>query len=473
MNKRISEKILEYLILNLFVLVGIVFILELWKTNILIYPLEMRSDVGIALYGWKQNYEGSVFGYSTSTSYPYYAFMSDFPTVGLLGRIVNALIVHLFRGNIVAAVNFVYLAGYFLAAATAYWVLSKMEIRREIAFVSSILYTFLPFHFLRGIQHLGFTTYWPIPIFLYFCILSVKGEQIYYKSDKGLVNIQNIIHVVTLVFIGGKTIYNTYFACFFLCVVLLIHFIRKNSLICIKQTIFDLGIILITFSFTIIDYIIKIYRYGSNSNVANRSMAEVENYGLKISQLLMPIANHRISILSKLKNTYDMLPLTNENSWVSLGILFAIGFVALLIELVRKTHNEDILACSILNLAALILATIGGGSSIIAIFFTKIRCYNRISIYIAFLAAVSFSIILNALLEKTIKNRIVYSSIIALVLAIGILDQTTPAYVHNYEEIKARWDSDEGFVSEIESIDGAGAKIYQMPYMTYPEGGGG
>lgn len=53
MNKRISEKILEYLILNLFVLVGIVLILELWKTNILSYPLEMRSDVGIALYGWK------------------------------------------------------------------------------------------------------------------------------------------------------------------------------------------------------------------------------------------------------------------------------------------------------------------------------------------------------------------------------------------------------------------------------------
>ena len=58
----------------------------------------------------------------------------------------------------------------------------------------------------------------------------------------------------------------------------------------------------------------------------------------------------------------------------------------------------------------------------------------------------------------------------AVLLCIGIWDQTSPAFVPNYDGIKADYDSDEAFVKQIENIQPEGM-IFQMPYVVYPEQG--
>ena len=472
-RKTIKQKsgIVEYLFLNLVVLLGLVLILKLYDTNIFRYPLQYRGDAIQTIYGNRLLADTWLFGFSDRVSYPYYAYMSDFPNSGLYINTVRACVFGLINSE-AFAINLVYIMGYFLAASTAYWSFCKLEINKLVAGTVAVLYTFLPFHFMRGISHLTIGMYWPVPIFMYFLINYLKGNVGYKKGERGYLTKDTFLHIVILLVLGGHSIYYTYFSCFFICVAIVVFFVKRERWIIIKQALIDLCILLGNVALTVLVYIINVSRYGANDNVAVRRAAEIENYGLKLGQLLMPVTGHRLSFLADWKNKYNSLPLTTENHIATLGILFSIGFIFLVLELVKKTHkDEDLFACSVLNIAALLLATIGGAASIIATFFAQIRCYNRISIFIAFLAAVSFAKLLNWFVVK-LKGGGLRVVVCFIVLAIGLFDQTTETFASNYEKINAEWDSDHNFISCIENMEGDGAQIYQMPYVYYPESGG-
>ena len=71
----------------------------------------------------------------------------------------------------------------------------------------------------------------------------------------------------------------------------------------------------------------------------------------------------------------------------------SIGFVYLIIELLKAKHDDkNVYVSSLFNICAIALSTIGGVASLIGMFFSEIRGYNRISIYIAFWAKVSLCI---------------------------------------------------------------------------------
>lgn len=459
---------IEYFILNLFVLMGLTFTLQLWNADIFSYPIYSGGDVPQVLYIIEQMKEIGLSGYSTRVGYPYYVYMSDFPSQGIIWKFFRWILV-IIIGDAVTTVNLIFIVGFFLVATTSYVVLKKLKISKCISGLVALLYTFLPYHFMRGIGHLAFSSYWPIPFFAYYCISYMKGVPGYTKNSRSWLSKDNIIHIITLVLMGGHCVYYTYFSCFFICMIIMFLVIRRENRARIKELFFDLAIILCTFSCTVIPYVADVMKYGANDSVANRTPGEIEYFGTKIGQLILPVTGHRLSFLADLKLKYNRLPLTTENSMATLGVLFTIGFFVLLIELVKKKHlDEDIYVCALLNFGALLLSTIGGFASVIALYFTKIRCYNRISIFIAFFSAISFAKFIERYLCR-LNIRAVYWGICVLLLSIGFLDQTTPAFIPAYNKTAARWNSDKEFIRNIEELEGAGAKIYQMPYMTYPE----
>jgi hypothetical protein len=63
----------------------------------------------------------------------------------------------------------------------------------------------------------------------------------------------------------------------------------------------------------------------------------------------------------------------------------------------------------------------------------------------------------------------VFGAVLAAVLVIGVLDQTTPVDVPQYRQVKAQFRSDEAFVRGIERRLPRGASVFQLPYMGFPE----
>jgi phosphoglycerol transferase len=240
------------------------------------------------------------------------------------------------------------------------------------------------------------------------------------------------------------------------------------------------AVILINTSPTIIYHLFN----GNNPLVGVRNPMEAEVFGLKIIQLFLPVIGHRISFLATVTSLYDShFPLVNENSTASLGIIGSLGFVFLVCWLFyRKAGGSDGLlarysreldALSILGLAAVLLATIGGfGTLFNIVVSSQLRCYNRISIFIAFFCILAVMIVIESLITRFAKNRMMRNLAflcLALILAGGIFDQTSPLFAPPYQEIEKSVASDSNFVAGIEAIEPAGAMIFQLPCVGFPE----
>ena len=64
------------------------------------------------------------------------------------------------------------------------------------------------------------------------------------------------------------------------------------------------------------------------------------------------------------------------------------------------------------------------------------------------------------------------AGLLLVVLAVGVLDQTSTAYKPPYAALEAEYRSDGDFVAAIEERLPAGAMVFQLPYHPFPGGAG-
>src|SRR5205823_2986011 len=153
---------------------------------------------------------------------------------------------------------------------------------------------------------------------------------------------------------------------------------------------------------------------------------------------LLPTSDHRVPLLREIKAGYTRVAATNENDTTSLGIVGSVGFLLLLGRFLRRSAGASRLldGLSTLTLFAVLLATVGGLGSVCAVLVTsKIRAYNRISVYIAFFSLVAVALLLEALagsLARRRGGRLGFYGLLAVVLGLGLLDQTNARQMPPY-----------------------------------------
>ena len=84
-------------------------------------------------------------------------------------------------------------------------------------------------------------------------------------------------------------------------------------------------------------------RHGANDAAVTRSADESELFGLKLTQLLLPVDGHRLEPLARRSLHYELTTLTPANAFESgqtLGLIGDIGFFALLFLLRRDNSTS-------------------------------------------------------------------------------------------------------------------------------------
>jgi phosphoglycerol transferase len=220
------------------------------------------------------------------------------------------------------------------------------------------------------------------------------------------------------------------------------------------------------------------HRHGQ-SDATRRPPGSAELYGMKITQLVLPVTRHRLPYLSGVKDIYMRGTLVaNENDMVSLGIVGSLGFLTLIgwtiVGGIRVRHAKLLQSLSTLNISALLLATVGGFGSLFSFYVSpQIRGYNRISVYIAFFSLFAVVLSIDSLVRRAVRSKLgrgIFYGALGPLLVLGILDQTSPTYVPLYSQRQADYASDADFVQRIESSAPRGAMIFQLPYTPFPEG---
>lgn len=381
--------------------------------------------------------------------------LSDYPNADLASIIIIKIIA-LGSSNYAIVMNSFYFLTYVLTTLISLAVFEVLGVKRIFALVASLLFTFLPYHFFRGENHLFLSAYYVVPIYVF---LAAKLYQRELRLTGGI--------ILLIIFAASSGIYYALFGSYFIFLAGLLTAIedrnKKNFLIAIVITML-IGMTL--FANIAPSYIAK-YKNGPNTKIAYRIGAEAEMSGLKIIQMISPVDEHRLPGLRKSKNHYNKsAPLVNENRMATLGIVGGLGFLTLLFLLLLRAErlSREIFLLSRLNIFAVLLGTIGGLGAFFAYHVTPmIRSYNRISVFIAFFSLSALFL----LLQKTTRH---YKTWALIILVLGLLDQIPlqKAYI-DYAFINQNYSNDVEFAARIEAILPKNSMIFQLPYMYFPE----
>jgi len=163
-----------------------------------------------------------------------------------------------------------------------------------------------------------------------------------------------------------------------------------------------------------------------------------------------------------------------------MGLIGSLGFLGLMIVLLGLgvTRGRDrspplLFVLAALSAISVLFGVTGGLSWVLGIAgFTDIRSWNRISIFIAFYSLVAVGIALDRLVARSRAfphKALAVSGVAVLMVAIGVLDQTSSAIIPDSRRFESEWNADAVFVKEIEHTLGPGGKVFQLPYLPFPE----
>lgn len=416
--------------------------------------------------------EGWLFD-NVRSGYPFGSNFLDFPGSDSADHFLIKILA-LVGGGWPAGVKLFFLLSFVICFATTYITARAFSLNRSFAFAVGILYTFIPFHFYR-LNHLFYTWYFVAPLFFYLA-LDIYLIEAPAKIDKSRKYLKSLAKILGMLVVASFGIYYALFGVIVLACAAIMSFAKSRNLYGVKKATLLAGIIFIGTILNLAPNLAGIYKNGPNLEVAQRSYGQSEVLGLKMMQLLLPRADHRLGALGQIGLHYNQgTPLVNENSFSPLGVIGATGFILALLYLIFVPYRTDsdlkLRLLSAITLVLFLFATIGGLGTLFAMVVSpSIRGWNRLSIFIGCGALLFAFTLLQACLKKNWPHTLNYSMAIAATsVLIGLYDQTTPSCTHCNLSVKTSFDSDRNFVHAIETALPPGASIYQLPYIGFPE----
>lgn len=460
-------------------LAGVTAVLRLWKAHLNV-PISSAGDVMLSLMvvknmqvtGWYQGTPelGAPFGQDL-TAYP--------SSVGDFWHMVTLKALSLFLSP-AATVNVFFVAGFAVIAAVAYGCLRLLSVSRPFACALGAVYAFLPFHFLRGESHLLLSTYYSLPIACVVAVWLYNGRLALRANPRKMPGVAWAA-LAAAVLLAGTGLYYAVFAIVLIGAAGILGSLARRSWRPLLSGGVLIAVIAIGLAAAALPNLLHHSPPGSVSVVEGRSYGATEFYGLKITNLLLPLGIHRIPLLARLRAHAVDSPIPGEGS-ETLGILGVIGLIAVVLAvLLPALKRESALVRRLTPLGAfavvsIICGTVAGLNSILAVIgFGELRAWNRISVLIGFLALAGLGHLLDAARKRwagrgpIMLQRLVAAIVAGLVVLVGLYDQSSPQLIPDYPGAAAGWNADAAYFAQVQHELGAGANVFELPYARFPE----
>ena len=411
---------------------------------------------------------------------PHAANWNDWPFVeellvvfyGLLGRLFG-LFGGLNVGTIIAH----------LSAAAAFYVVARWEdCDRTWAFVAALAFGLAPFIFAQSPFHITTEYVWHVPLFL--------PIWRWIATDSGIVwGSRRFWFAVAVGCITG--LQSPYWTNIFCQLTLLgagIMYWRNGSWPAFRSALVVIGAAAIAFAVMNIDTWTYRLANGPNPGALSREYKWMEIYGLKLVDLVIPPPTHRsdafaaFAIKHKIGNPAQGIPpaspLQDEGSYLGIVGLLALGWLArtAVVDAVRGKANDIPLAAWQV-LWIVICFTTGGLNAILGAFgFTLFRTGQRYSLVILAIvllyAAQRLAAWHTAGATRSGPGGTSLGTLAAAAAICGLIfwDQVPRAPTAEVTATIARQvAADREFTEKMEAALPAGAMVFQVPVMEFPE----
>lgn len=463
-----------YYLLLTFVVTGLFHLITgFFSLNFRVPAADHGSDYLPIFYQFKSLLEGDWFPFtgihSERLGFPFGSNWNDYPmNHSLFYLIIKCL--GIFSSDWPTVFNIYWLMTFILNSLTFAYAARKLNLKSEVAFLLSILFSFMPFHFLR-MGHIWLSSYFLVPLQIVVLHNIWDAHPVFFnklsKNKSSKSKNKKIFTWIVLLLSGWAGVYYLFFFCAIAGFAMISVWIQKKSIKHVLSVIALIGICILSATLDSIPTIVKNIKEGGNSSGFQRTFAESESYGLKLIQLYLPAPSHRNPKFALKALQYNTIaPLVTENNTTSLGIIGAIGFSLLILMAFFESRIKVFLRNLYkLNLAAVLIGTIGGFGAVFAFFISpSIRGYNRISIFIFGFSLLCIGYLLTKLRKKI--QRYIYIILIFVITLIGIWDQTSNQF--KFSQPVENFKADQDFFSKLESIAGDSA-IYQLPVVDFPD----
>jgi hypothetical protein len=405
---------------------------------------------------------------------PFGQVIHDMPLGGDRLHLVLLRVLGMLTGDPAATVNLFFVLSFPLVAVAAVLALRRLRVSAAPAVVGALLYAFLPYHFARGENHLFLSGYYTVPIAVYLAIRLLDGRAVEARSRR-----RTLWWMAGCVLVGSGGAYYAPFSAMLVAVAAMAAYARTRSLPLLRAGGLTLGLILGTFAVNLAPSLWYVHQHGANTaGAVGRHPAESEVYGLKLTGMLLPREDHRLGGFANLEaNFRKPSPVPSEAGQAlglvtAAGLCYLLGLAALTLAGRRRFSDSD-RHLSLLAVSTVLIGTVGGVSSLIALLISpQIRSWNRLSIYIGFLALVALGGLADRFrthLRARGSRPVTWGVVLGVVLAIGLLDQTSGADVPRYATLAAQYHSDGAFVGAVEAALPDQAMVFQLPIRAFPE----
>ena len=368
-----------------------------------------------------------------------------------------------------AVLNIFWLFSIVLTAWSATLALRFLGIGNWLALGLGLIYSFLPFALMRNTAHISLVFYC-VPLLCLLAIHLTRGSE-YPQAG----TVRKIGYLAALAQ-GFNYIYFSFFAVLLFCFAGWLGNRRQCSWKPLRGAAVASGILILSSAINLLPSYISWQEYSKPPGMDFKIPQEAEIYGLKLRKMLVPHEANLIPIFSHWgKRDHSIpFPIENENTTARLGPFAALGLLFLLavsLGLVRfnVVQEADIIKpIASLVLFSLLVTTVGGFGAIFnQIIGPDIRCYNRFSVFIAFLSISGLGIWLQARLKNVSNHRTQLALLggVVLLILFSFYDQSLDAGQLNSfrpNDEKSAY-SEKQFVKQLEAKLSPETLIYQLP----------
>ncbi len=351
------------------------------------------------------------------------------------------------------------------AALAFYAAMRLLRRRREWAFAGALLFAFGYHTFSRGVGHMMLTFTWTVPLALVTCWLVARSRRLHWRNAAGLTCL------AASVVLGMSMPYYLFFFLQLLFWALVAQAFGRR-----RWENLRVGVACLVLAFAAFFAMhAEVWLYSAESGarpLLSRNFAGTERYALKLVEMVIPPADHRSGLLGFMGNRYGRwVDWRGEPLLPYLGLVGIGGLVWLLLASLRRMFRDRAPPGDFLQVLWIFgYTTVGGLTSIAALYLSLqiFRASNRATVFIL---AIVLAFVVGRLsrLTRGWPPAARVAAALALV-TLGLLDQVPkPLPAATRTAIAERVAMDREFARELEVALPAGAMIYQLPSIGFPE----
>jgi hypothetical protein len=448
-------------------LLGAIVTLRLWQGDLGV-PFEYFGDVNLQHLLVRSVIDNGWFYEYARLGAPNGQELYDYPVLsGDTLNVVFLWFLGLFGFGSASAMNIFFVLTFPAAGIAAYLVLRRLGAEQWPSVVCSVLYALVPYHFIRGETHLWLSAYYAVPIGAYLALAVLGGDDLIGRRRRLVITGL----LAALVATASGSFYYSAFTILLVAAAMVFRFVGTRERRALLAGGFVIGVLGLVSLVQLAPTIVYQVANGRNEQVSKRFSHESEVYSLKLTQLVFPLDEHRIGALGRVKRKYSAHFPPGDARAATLGIVGTAGLAWLLAvafgALIGRRPPGRHIALSSLTLTAFLFATVGGLGTVVASVWSQTRAWNRLSIFIAFFALAAVALGLSALGRRVRKPA--FFAVLAAVLAVGVFDQTSNAFIPPYDAVKDQWALDADFIESLEDRLPDEAMVVQLPFETFPE----